>query len=232
MVAEPIEKLTLSVDYFYIQLRDEVESLSGQTILDACATQRILCGLIHRDVNGNLNNGLLVEDPLNAAGHKVKGVDGKMVYSRNVAPLGNFVLSSSATYKFSDKFQVLATQPAVQQLGYVAIPRYRLNSQIDWSRGPFGGDITYLYVPKMPGANTSNPAASNQYLQAFDQVNVQVRYQLRKWGTLRAGVNNVFGSHPPFDPTDTQNQFAYSGVAQAFSNALGREGFLQYEFKF
>lgn len=232
LVAEPIEKLTVSIDYFYIQLRDEVENLSGQNILDACASQGILCGLIRRDVNGNLNNGLLVEDPLNAAGHKVKGVDGKVVYSFNAPVVGNFVLSSAATYKFSDKFQVLSTQPAIQRLGYTAIPRYRLNSQVEWSRGPFGGDITYLYVPRIPGANTSYPAESNQFLQAFDQVNVQVRYVIRKWGTLRAGINNVFDSHPPFDPTDTQNQFAYSGVAQAFSNALGREGFVQYEFKF
>jgi iron complex outermembrane receptor protein len=232
VVAEPIEKLTVSIDYFYIQLRNEVENLSGQTILDACASQGTLCGLIERDMNGNLNNGLLVEDPLNAAGHKVKGVDGKMVYSFEAAPLGNFVLTSAATYMFSDKFQVLSTQPAIQRLGYTAIPRYRLNSQIGWSRGPFGGDITYLYVPKIPGANTAYPAASNQFLQAFDQVNVQVRYEIGKLGMLRAGVNNVFDSHPPFDPTDTQNQFAYSGVAQAFSNALGREGFLQYEFKF
>lgn len=231
LVVEPIKKLTISVDYFYIQLRDEVENFTGQTILDTCATQGILCGLIHRDVNGNLNNGLLVEDPLNAAGHKLKGIDGKLVYDLKDQTFGRFVLTTTATYKFSDKFQVLSTQPAIQQIGYLDTPRYRLNSQIDWSRGPFGADITYLYVPKFPGFSTADPATPDQYLQAFDQINVQVRYEIRKWGTLRAGVNNVFDSHPPFDPTDTQNQFT-GGAASAFSNALGREGFLQYEFKF
>ncbi len=236
-VVEPVDKLSLSMDYYYVLLRNAVTSPTAQFILNQCAEANALCNLIGRDNQGNLvgAGARIVEDPLNSAFLKQKGVDTKVNYSFTYAPVGKFDLGYTMTYLFSFTEQLNGQSPVVQNLVTSVIgsvPRFRWTTTLGWTLGPVGANATWNYVPKFAGTNSANPALQRQYIPTFTQVNLQAHYKLpMKWGTFRLGVNNILNAHPPYDPTDTNNQFT-SGSALAYSNSFGREGFAQYEFKF
>jgi Outer membrane receptor proteins, mostly Fe transport len=231
-VYEPIDRLTLTSDYYYISLRGGVQAPDAQFILNSCANQGSLCNLIHRDSNGNLGpTSLIVEDPINTSSQSQKGLDNTVSYDFGISPIGRFRIKYSLTWLFSYKYQINDQSPNTQQLGYTSVPRYRWTLRGDWSRGPFGINTTWNYIPHIPGANTDDPALYNQYLAAFSTVNMQGYVHLTHSTTLRVGVNNILDAHPPYDPTDDNNQFT-GGVALAYSNPFGRMGYVQFEWDF
>ncbi len=234
---EPVERLTWSWDYFFIQLRDAVQSPTAQFILNQCAYSGQLCGEIQRDGQGTLQGqtAQVTESPLNTAGQSQKGFDTKVNYDFPITVVGKFSVQYTMTYLFAFKYQLNNETPEESLLNTGAVngsfPRHRWTTSIDWTRGPYGADATWFYIPHVPGANSANPAEQGQYMPSFTQINLQGHCRLGDLGTIRLGVNNILGAHPPFDPTDDQNQFT-SGAALSYSNSFGREGFVQYEFKF
>lgn len=238
IVVEPIPDLTLSVDYFYIQLNNIVISPTAQFILNQCANTGALCNLIQRSPTGTLQGtggALITENPLNASSQVERGIDYEARYGITVAPVGKFTFNFDATYLASLHLQTDPTTPDQQQLRFATFPRYRFTLSSNYERGPIGFTTTLHWVARVPGENnTVSPAPKSAYTSAYRKVNVQLYYDTGRYGLFRIGINNLFAQDTPVDPTGDNNQFAASTSSPGilYSDPFGREGYVQYEFKY
>lgn len=87
---------TASADYFHIDLKDAIDSLSAQDIVDRCSEGLSeFCAAITPDPN-NPGRVLISRQPFNLNSIKVSGIDFEAAYRRQIAD-GNFTLRGVAT---------------------------------------------------------------------------------------------------------------------------------------
>jgi iron complex outermembrane recepter protein len=90
------------VDYYNIKIENVIEPIGGGVILQQCATNDLLCNLIHRGPGGTLwavPSGFITDNLQNVGGLQEKGVDIDMGYRFDVpAALGKIVTTLQGTY--------------------------------------------------------------------------------------------------------------------------------------
>jgi iron complex outermembrane receptor protein len=89
------------IDYYDIHIEDVIQSVGGGVILQQCATADVLCGLIHRDVNGTLwatNSGFITDTLVNVGSLEEKGVDVDVAYRFDMGAMGKLTSQLTGTY--------------------------------------------------------------------------------------------------------------------------------------
>jgi outer membrane receptor protein involved in Fe transport len=160
--------------------------------------------------------GAIVEDRyVNTATLKVRGLDVSGSYGRD-AWGGRLLLSGSASYLLDYQQQITPTTASVQEVGVANFPvRFRGRLNADWSRGAWGGGVSFDYVGRyhdMAGVR----------IAAQPTVDLRLRWapeQGRLAGTrLDLAVRNLFDRDPPF-----YNNAAYGiGYDAANADPIGR----------
>lgn len=250
IVVEPIENLDMRIDYYEIEVDDLVSSLSAQQVLDNCASTGAFCsqirrnpetGLIGMPTTGGDNQALVSAVALNLARQEVHGYDFGVAYQLAPTRFGIFDGDFSWSHLTSLRVRSLPDRPDVQQIGFgqtVRVPRDRFALTLDWSLAQFGATLRVDRIGKYPGGfGLTTPARASQFVDPYTTVNLQGRVDLGKLGRLRLGVDNLLDEDFPLDPTflpgspNTQNQFII-GPTTFFASPLGRQGYVQYEFRF
>jgi iron complex outermembrane receptor protein len=246
---EILTGLNATVDAYHIKLKNIVDELDAQDILDKCALEGNFCGLITREpannpvggVLGDPNTGgssfaLISATAQNLAVQQVEGVDVSLDYAFKLSGIGNFTTGVNWSVITSLLTQTSEADPEVQEIGFSQIPKHRGNLSLDWTLSNLGVNVRGDWIGRFPGEIIVEPAKDEEYIGSWITWNTQVRYSFGKWGTARMGVDNIFDKQPSRDPTyagggpNVQNQWLSNLVL--FSNPLGRQGYLQYEFNF
>lgn len=253
-VVDPIKELSLSLDYYEVELKDIVSSLGAQEILDFCNSQSLYCDQIIRpagqvDTNGD---GQTLDEPgvsisatnLNLAFRKIRGLDGKVDFRKNFGSYGAFSSVFQLSYLLSVKTQSVSTGPVEEVINSTPltrerIPEKRMSWSNDWSRNQWGLTVRANWVDEIPGQfaplGLTGNVASDRYIDRFVTVDTQLRFAARKNLTLRLGIDNVLDENYPIDPTavggNYPNQFI-TGPATAYVDPRGRSGYMQVEYKF
>ncbi len=142
-VFEPslVRNLSITADYYSIQIKDIVSQPGAQFILDSCYTnaQRSLCEFVHR-TGGNLTN---IEDRLvNYSALKTSGIDFGGNYILPIdASLGQYKINLDASYlRQYDQF-IPDANGGVQKFGFVGtsggfvgVPRWKANGGLAWKQ--------------------------------------------------------------------------------------------------
>jgi len=221
LVFEPrwVRNFTLTLDYYYIDVENEISQLGDQIILDGCyrTGNPAYCSLIVRGANGQISN--LYNLNYNVGFTKTDGVD---IAARYVvpSPYGRFSFIFDGTwlhkYDFSlpDGTVIHARgnyDNASQGQGGV-LPDFKFNAGASYGLQNFVGGVNMKYIGTIKECADSSGvlegAGSNCYLNTgfvrdvgsylqFDLfANYAVKSSLGKT-TLGAGVNNVFNVSPP-----------------------------------
>ncbi len=153
-----------SVDFYDIEIKDAIGTLSGQVIIDQCfAGANSLCGLLHRDVNGVL---VSVDAPyLNLSERATRGVDLELAYRTPVAG-GTVDLRGLATY-----IDTLTTKnpgaPVIESAGQTGIlgsggvPRIVATASAGYRRG--SGFSAYLLRSGISAAGRSTRRSRRRF---------------------------------------------------------------------
>lgn len=153
-----IPGLTFSMDYWDVNVRDAITTISVTSLIDGCYTGRFpqYCEFVGRD--GANNFTAITQVPVNLAKFNVRGLDFELGYS---VPVGDGELSLRALATRGLKNVTNSGLPGAvdsNSLGMnSAMPRWRYNISASYRQGAFTGALT--------GRGISSGVYSNDYIE-------------------------------------------------------------------
>jgi iron complex outermembrane receptor protein len=219
--------LTLSADYFHIEIENSIASLDPQFILD---NEGDFPGLVVRappsasdQALGIPGNVLLVNTSFQNLGFiKVEGIDAALEYITPKTPIGTFTLRIDAAYMHSFEQQASEGEPVRELVGTFARPEFRGRAQLGWRIGGFEAITTFNYI------DSYEDSTADRTVDYSTTVDVLLEYRFAKarrvadteadagkkivtesalgpqrhrWldgFAMRVGVRNIFDDPPPF----------------------------------
>lgn len=236
-----IEGLTVSVDYWAIEIEKGINNLTPEFILDECiAGNDALCDNVQRGPLGDLwlgsgpEAGRVVALQDNLAIEEVSGWDLVADYSIELGNMG--MLSFNNNMSIIDQWdqQEVEGAPVVScegnwggTCGYPTLD-FRNNLRATWI-SPFGLTASVMWR-HMGEVNDLN---ENLDLPSMDYFDITGQYEFNENATVRLGINNVSDEAPPIagnaaGPSINGNGNVFPGMY----DALGRYMFLGATFKF
>ena len=143
--------LTLSVDFFHIEIENSIASLDPQFILD---NEGDFPGLVVRAppsandlILGIPGNVLLVNTSFQNLGFvQVEGIDAMVEYITPKTPIGTFTLRMDGAYIDSFEQQANEGEPVRELVRTFARPQFRGRAQLGWGIGGFEAITTFNYI--------------------------------------------------------------------------------------
>ncbi|WP_066960160.1 TonB-dependent receptor domain-containing protein [Microbulbifer sp. Q7] len=229
--------LTLTVDYWDIEIEDAISYYGGQTILDKCvdgaSIDNAFCGNIERAANGDLTS--LTSSALNASKLTARGVDYELRYELALADLfqselGSLTLSVQGTrllerddYSFQNEPD--SVDPIAGELGD---PEDAYNMNVTYRYGDLSVNWGHRYI----GDQALYDIGQETGEYAAPPVTGEVRYNSLRTSWLYqdtlevfGGVNNLGDKAPPAYLTGT-------GGGSGMYDTMGRSFYVGANYTF
>ena len=206
-----IEGLTITADYFDIEVEDTVSTVSPNQSLTQCLAtgDQSFCSLVNRGDGGTLwanPSGFIVATNTNIGSLSTSGFDISATYGLD---LENFV-SGSGSLEFEYVATLLESKETVSSptaapfdcVGFYSSscltpnPEYRHKATATWLT-PFNADFTLSWRHFGEVEIFGGGAAINQTLESQDWFDLSGNFYARDNIRFRAGVNNIFDKEPP-----------------------------------
>ncbi|MGV8961192.1 MAG: TonB-dependent receptor plug domain-containing protein [Stenotrophomonas sp.] len=236
--------LDLSVDWFNIDMRDQVQDMS----VDAILRDEAACHLGDQDItsptcvdslarvtrsgNGSLY-GIYV-NPINVAKESTEGVDIGLRY-RLQTGIGQFTLSGNHTWVKKHDFQQFAGDVVEDQFAINSgfdIPKTKTSASLTWEKNAWSATVHGQRLGKLPNGwsydQVWEEGDPGPWINATYRYNVSAQYRFNDHSRLSLAVTNVFNKMPPKDPTYT----SYPYYDTSWFDSVGRQINLQYTHKF
>ncbi|QNH10881.1 TonB-dependent receptor [Xanthomonas sp. SI] len=245
VVWSPRPELDVSVDYFDIDMRNQVQDLRVDQVLrdesecrlgnlDAASTtcQQALAR-VTRSADGDLY-GVYV-NPINIARESTSGIDLSTHY-RLDSGIGTFRFSGSYTWVRRHDIQVYAGEAMVDEFavnsGY-DIPRSKASASVSWERKAWSATLHGERLGRLPSSDSYDQvydpdSGDSPWIGATYRYNASVQYRIGDHAQLSLAVTNLFDKMPPRDRTYT----AYPYYDVSWFDTVGRSLYLQYTHKF
>ena len=222
-VATPrfIPGLDFSLDYFKIQLDNQIATFPISIAYNNCITLGTFCNLVVRDAQGSihntnyLNGGYVSGTNVNIGSIKTSGADVSAHYRFDLdkiglAGLGRVSLSFNGTYT-KDFITVIPVTGSFDCAGLFGktcgapLPKWKSQLRVTYITPwdvTVSGQWRYLGSTSLDG-NTSQPLlhktkdVNDATIPAYSYFDLSGTWTLKPHLTLRAGVNNVFDKLPP-----------------------------------
>ncbi len=197
-----IEALTLSLDYYALEVDDAIEVRDAGDIITACidTLDPLYCSSVERSDSGVIN--LVRRTVQNIGGIEASGTDIAVNYSAPETDLGHFGLRVNASHL--DDYTELTLTPdgsnaendltgtITAQTFQRAFPEWRMTTNLDWNYEQWSAGLTLRYVDDM-----DQPSGEVLDSEIYTDLQVQYRQALRDSEmTLTFGANNVFDNEP------------------------------------
>jgi iron complex outermembrane receptor protein len=232
---EPIPTMSFGVDYWSINKKDTIGSITADTILanpnDLTLYNRFRSRFV-RSANGVT---LYVDQPLENLGElETSGFDFDARARFDAWYSTRMVLSFTGTYVDTYKLQPGRDLPFISYLGNSfnggnAYPRWTHVASVDLARGPWQGTLEQTYTN---GWIEAFQAGGTHRIPSISRVNAQVRYLGFRKLTLKLGVRNLMDRLPPYTDVSSYGSHAV-GWANSVADPRGRFwwGSVTYTFK-
>jgi outer membrane receptor protein involved in Fe transport len=248
-VIEPIDNLTITADYWEIDLQNIVidEPLSeilqleadcrlGRQDINSGECQDALARVIRRPASDPVEPEALVQvntGPINAAFNKVNGIDASLDYVMETDGAGTFALNLGWTHTLGDDFRLLPEDP-VENLRDQSINwRSRVRGSLGWSYGDFRAT---LFGERFGSTRSYEGRVLDEFAEE-PRMGPQMYYNLTAGYTFLDGkadvsliVNNLFDEKPPID--QEWSGWPYFSFFNYYQFALGQSYAIQLDYRF
>jgi outer membrane receptor protein involved in Fe transport len=255
-----IPHLTGSLDYYHIQIKDEIGVIPIGTILSTCMAtgNPVYCSQIVRQPesgsltgNSNASGGYFIQKNYNLGTAVNSGFDAQMNYRIDLAPgFGGISFALNGSYLLHNITQPIQGGPSYDCAGLFGFtcqtvnPKWHHMIRTTWDTPwSFSTSLTWRYIAKVSEDNDSSQAAlaGSNYgagtfdfatgtIPAFNYLDLEATWNVNKILQLRAGANNILDKDPPI-----VNQYAVAGgAANTYStyDIFGRQIFAAFTAKF
>ncbi|GIX36676.1 MAG: TonB-dependent receptor [Lysobacteraceae bacterium] len=243
--------LSVSVDYFSIEVRDQISQLGAGSILGGCYGAPVFpndfCNLFNRNPADHPTAPFAITEVrsvyLNVDKQLVRGYDLLVRYDRDFS-LGSLTIEGQATYTTEDIEQLFDSAQAsgfdrIDRNGDIGRPKLVGNLRTSFKRN----DWTYTwYMRYVDETHALDLDPVTTYFGRPDSVrdivadarlyhNFSVRYSQEDWDVL-VGIENVFDAKPPVVSSGVASRY---GNVPAFATQydwIGRAAFFRYSYRF
>lgn len=232
-ILEPrfLPNLTLSIDYFDIEIENAIASVSDQDIVDNCYDSAAFptsqfCELFsrNRDPDSPLFLGFdfLRQTEINFASLETSGFDLSGSYYFDMGA-NRFTLQGNATYieKLDEFFDPGDPDAVDPELGELQRPQWAANVTLGWERGPFQVSWNTVYLGEMGlravEIETQPEVFGPDGLADATLIHdLSASWMFRDSLLLFGGVNNVFDEEPFITeqayPVNPRGRFLFAGA--------------------
>ncbi|MGH8496184.1 MAG: TonB-dependent receptor plug domain-containing protein [Gammaproteobacteria bacterium] len=218
VVWNPLDDLSVSVDYYDVELTDQIGLLPLQSILDAEFAQNMGGTQGNADIdrlpNGRVNfiNNL----NQNIASTETRGYDVDLQYGFSMGAVGDFSTQLQVS-KVIEFLSDLGDGNGLQRLQGTFDPDLRAALSLDWSRGDFSASVLGNHV-------TDTENGTGAMLASWTTWDATVGWATPWNGKISVGARNVFDRDPP-----TSVQVGNPFYSNQLHDVFGRVPFIRYE---
>ncbi|MEP6549268.1 MAG: TonB-dependent receptor [Gammaproteobacteria bacterium] len=253
-----IAHLTGSIDYFHIQVKDEVGTIPYLVIVSNCANtgDPTYCSQIVRQpgtgsLTGNTvaGGGFVVQKLYNLGTAVNSGIDVQMNYKLDLPPgFGGVSFALNGAYLLHNESEPLPgahTYDCASLFGFTCQtinPRWHHIFRTTWDTPwDVSASLTWRYIGSVSQDNNSGDPTLhfatfgafdfyNARIPSFNYIDLEATWNVNKILQIRAGANNVLDKDPPIINTD----IAPGGAANTYSayDMFGRQLFVAFTAKF
>ncbi|MDT0593310.1 TonB-dependent receptor domain-containing protein [Glaciecola petra] len=204
-----IEGLTITVDYWSVEIEDAIRAVSADDILNGCFDSASFpaldfCDQFERRSDGGLTDLSTVQ--INFARQEAEGIDFSVNYTFSVDE-NDFEASLVGTRQktlnnFFNTSDLTEVNPEVEE---VQLPKTSGNFQFSWERGPLNVSFqtTYMSRQSVDEIEVVLGLAGNQALYGdagfFDEVfihDINASYEINDSLSIFGGINNLADEEP------------------------------------
>lgn len=224
---EFIPGLSLSVDYYDIELSDAVIRPTANSIFNACYDasdlNNVFCSLLRRDATTGFASFVQISD-VNVAKIYTEGYEFSGSYSLPT-DYGRFTLSGNASYLKRLELQKTPAPLLTDDRGLYdtdtggSSPKWVANVDLSWSYGAWDANYGFNYSGRTLRngiTNIQRPTVDTfidePYIKSFVNHDVQVGYKVKDSSRIYAGIRNLTNEYP-------------DKVQGSLNGLLGRQGY-------
>ncbi|NRF70069.1 TonB-dependent receptor [Aquincola sp. S2] len=243
IVLSPMANLNLSVDYFDIKVKDNINIVDPTTTLSKCLAtgDPVFCGLIQRDRLGTLwllDEGRIVATNTNIGSVRTNGLDFGASYTQRLGGMGTLGVSFVGTLLKKHETEEIPGDGSYDCVGLYGAnkcgtprPEWRHKLRFTWQT-PWSADVsvTWRHLGEVEQQETStNPLLAgpsnpvDRLLGKRDYLDLAGTWNVTKNFQLLFGVNNLLDKDPPITAqlnTGTGNGNTYPGVYDSFGRRI------------
>ena len=233
-VVDPIDGLSMTIDYWSIEIENAVGTVGTTDLIRLCATQGLYCDRTFRfsspaSVEGQI---IRVEDTNNNVGTETyTGVDLGIAADLPSFRGGDLTLDMQATY--NEETQVItAAGLVVEDLAgtvsqtYGMYSRWRALTKLNWNKGNINVTYTNRYIHGVTDEVDDFWTLEPTYTEIPEVMynDITVSYSTDNMGTIALGVTNFTDEEVPFVPsafnanTDQENYDLFGPVVNVRYN--------------
>jgi len=240
-VFEPVRNLSVALDYWHIQKKDQISVIGGDAIMADPTLYQRYNARIHRLASGFIS---YIETPVENLGElKTSGVDVDVKASWPLGDLGRLGASFAGTYVSSWKQQNGKGTPFVSYVGTAGdgasvqpVPKWQHTLGFDWNLGNWNLTLENVFVKgwtESAGLVEANvgPAVEHK-VKDSSRWNMAVGWKPMPSLSLRLGARNLLNQDPPFTAVSSYGSHV-TGYAGSFVDPRGRFWYAtaSYQFK-
>jgi iron complex outermembrane receptor protein len=218
VVWNPLDDLSVSVDYFDVELEDQISTLPLQALLDNEFAENMGgtqgSQFVSRLPNGQIN--IIFANNQNIAATTTRGYDVDLRYGFSFGAVGDFQTQFQLS-KVVEYLSDLGDGNGFRRLQGTFDPDLRASLSLGWSRGDFSASAIGNHV-----TTTSNGAGA--MLSSWTTWDMSVGWATPWNGKLSVGARNVFDRDPP-----TSLQIGHPFYTNQLHDVFGRVPFVRYE---
>ena len=238
-VFEPIRNLSIAVDYWNIQKRDQIGVITGDTLMAEPGLYQKYKSRVKRTTAGFI---AYIETPVENLGElKTNGIDIDVRSSFPLGDMGKLGVSFSGTKVLKFQQQNGKGEPFTDYLGkslggFAPVPEWQHTLGFDWAMGDFSVSLenvhTNGWTESAEVVNTNLGVDAAYKVKDTSRWNLSTTYKGIKGLKLTLGARNVFDQDPPFVASSSFGSHA-AGFAGSFASPHGRflYGTISYQFK-
>ena len=254
VVAQPsfLEGLTITIDYYDIEIEDVISTIPVQSVLDGCYIEGTssLCDLVTRSGSGQIE--FIELNNQNLALLTAEGIDFDMDYAFDPADfgmsadIGTFNFRFVGTYRMEDGFQAFDGEPLYDCAGsfggrfgqcgeptpewkHTFFATHNIGNLSTTLRWRYIGEVTADDALDESGALDDYTTLRGTTIDAYNYFDLSSNYQVTENVNLSVGIQNLFDNEPPVQGDSFQEQ---ANTWPATYDTLGRSYFVSATLNF
>jgi outer membrane receptor protein involved in Fe transport len=213
--------LSVSLDYYNIEINDYIDTPTGQESLDLCyiLEDETTCNGIVR-IGGALGETGTGTPAFftNFVAFEAEGIDLSLQTGFQAGGVGDFAVSWVAHQYLTNQFQTTALSPVVDCKGRYGtscdpVPEFRSTFRVSWVRESMDASLLWRHIASMD-AQVNEASTLFEEFRSVDSQNyldLNLGYSYKDWGRFSFLVRNITDEDPPILGNETGSTSFNSG---------------------
>lgn len=202
------EGTALTLDYYNIQINDQVKFLGAQDVVDL-----EVAGLLNtfdqnainvtRDANKMITG--IKTGAINQVGTSTSGIDLEFNSQYDADDLGTFFFKFAGSYVLEYETQATPLAARQDEVKSVTTPEFRYVTSLGYSLGDLNAKLTYRFIPRYSDLNVVEQIGQKKFedqgQESWGILDLNASYNLDEYGVIQMGIRNLKDKLPVLNTT-------------------------------